>query len=57
MPKKKNALLREERGKNCKHPWGFSYEGRMPPTGRQICFMCGMSREMYDLKKRFEGII
>ena len=42
------ALVPSEREKECKHTSGFPYRGRMPCTGVQRCYMCGMLKEDYD---------
>jgi len=48
MPKKIYALNPKEREKECDHPLGFSYSGKIPNTGRQVCFMCGTTKEYND---------
>ena len=39
MAKRKNAIF--DRDKECDHPQGFPWNGRIPCTGRQVCPLCG----------------
>jgi hypothetical protein len=48
MPKKIYAVNPEEREKECDHPLGFSYIGKIPNTNRQICFLCGSEKKEID---------
>lgn len=41
MAKKIYALFPEERLKECDHPGGFAWSGKIPCTGRQLCHLCG----------------
>ena len=41
MPKKRFALVPSEREKECNHPMGFPYTGKMPCTGLEQCPTCG----------------
>jgi rubrerythrin len=38
-PTRKNALF--DREKQCHHPMGFTYTGKMPNTGKKVCPICG----------------
>lgn len=41
MAKKIHALIPSERDKDCTHELGFSWSGKVPCTGRKLCYMCG----------------
>jgi len=41
MPKKIFALIPSEREKECDHPLGFAYTGKIPCTGPRVCRLCG----------------
>jgi len=41
MAKKIHALFPEEREKECNHPSGFAYSGKIPCTGPRVCHLCG----------------
>lgn len=34
-----------DRDKECIHPSGFPYRGRIPNTGPQVCPLCGTRKE------------
>ena len=37
--KRVNALF--DRDKDCDHPSGFAYRGKVPCTGPRVCHLCG----------------
>ena len=41
LAKKVYALVPAEREKECDHPAGFAYTGRVPCTGPRVCYLCG----------------
>ena len=47
--KKIYALIPSEREKPCIHSWRWN--GKMPCTGRQECYMCGAFKDEVDKEK------
>lgn len=43
--KKRFCCIPEEREKECTHHLGWSWTGQIPCTGRQVCHLCGLTRE------------
>lgn len=45
MAAKIYALFPSERTKECDHPSGFAFRGKMPCTGPRVCHLCGTREE------------
>ena len=61
--KKVYALFPAERERECDHPMGFPYTGRIPCTGPRVCSLCGtrikdaeQEPEGFDRKQETRGL-